>query len=64
MRKYALIINEETKEVQVGLGTNEDFYKSIGMKKRNVSQAPDGRWFLTGSIPTNDEESEDKPKSK
>lgn len=63
MRKYALIINEETKEVQVGLGTNEDFYKSIGMKKRNVSQAPDGRWFITGNIPNESEETDDKPKS-
>jgi len=56
MRKYAKIINEETKEVQVGLGTNIDFYKSIGMTVKNVQQAYDGRWYLTKSVPTEQEE--------
>jgi hypothetical protein len=61
MRKYALIINKDTKEVQVGLGTDEEFYKSIGMKKRNVTQAPDGRWFVSGNLPKEEsEETESK----
>ena len=61
MRKYAMVINEDTKEVQVGLGTDESFYKSIGMTKRNVSQAPDGRWYLSKNLPKEDE-SKDQPK--
>lgn len=61
MRKYALIIDKDTKEVQVGLGTDEEFYKSIGMKKRNVTQAPDGRWFLTSK--SSDKEESEKSES-
>jgi len=61
MRKYAIVINEETNEVQVGLGTDEAFYKSIGMTKRNVSQASDGRWYLSKSLPKEDN-LEDQPK--
>lgn len=60
MRKYALIINEETKEVQVGLGTDETFYESIGMKKRNVSQASDGRWYLSKKLPKEEETEENQ----
>ena len=31
MIKYAKLINKETGLCEVGLGTNTDFYKSIGM---------------------------------
>ena len=51
MKKYAKIMNEETKECNVGLGTNDKFYKSIGMTKMDVEQAYNGQWYLTGYAP-------------
>ena len=52
MLKYAKITNEETKSCDVGLGTNIDFYKSMGMTEQEVEQAYDGQWFLKGYAPT------------
>ena len=51
MKKYAKIINEETKACEVGLGTNTAFYKSIGMSEMEVEQAYDGSWYLKGYAP-------------
>ena len=51
MKKYAKIINEETKQVEVGLGTNTVFYQSIGMKEMEVEQAYDGQWYSQGFAP-------------
>jgi len=60
---YAKITNEETKQCDVGLGTNTDFYKSIGMTEMDVEQAYNGSWYLAGycpepSAPTKEEQSE------
>lgn len=51
MKKYARIINEETKQCEVGLGTNSAFYQSIGMSEMEVEQAYDGSWYLKGYAP-------------
>ena len=51
MKKYARIVNEETKACEVGLGTNSAFYKSIGMTEIEVEQAYDGSWYLKGFAP-------------
>ena len=51
MKKYAKIINEETKQVSVGTGTNVEFYKSVGMSEMEVEQAYDGSWYLKGYAP-------------
>lgn len=51
MTKYAKVINAVTKECQVGIGTDEEFYKSIGMKKMDVEQSYNGAWFLKGYAP-------------
>ena len=56
MKKYAKIINEETKECSVGLGSNVKYYKSIGMKEMDIEQAYNGSWYLTGYTPTKPEE--------
>ena len=48
---YAKIINEETKQVSVGTGTNVEFYKSVGMSEMEVEQAYDGSWYLKGYAP-------------
>lgn len=51
MLKYAKIINEETKQCEVGIGTNIEFYKSIGMTEMDVEQAYDGSWYVDGYAP-------------
>lgn len=51
MLKYAKITNEETKQCSVGLGTNYDFYKSIGMVEMDVEQAWNGQWYVSGFCP-------------
>ena len=38
MKKYAKIMNEETKECAVGLGENSSFYESVGMEEMEVEQ--------------------------
>lgn len=48
---YAKIINEETKQVSVGIGTDTEFYRSIGMYETEVEQAYDGQWYLKGYAP-------------
>ena len=55
MRKYAKITNEETKTCDVGLGTNTDYYKSLGMTEMEVEQAYNGQWYLSGYAPTKPE---------
>lgn len=51
MKKYAKIINEETKACEVGIGTNSAFYQSIGMVEMEVEQAYDGNWYVKGFAP-------------
>ena len=51
MKKYAKVINEETKACEVGLGTNSAFYQSIGMVEMDVEQSFDGSWYLLGFAP-------------
>lgn len=60
MQKYAKIINEETKECSVGLGTNDSYYQSIKMTLMDVEQAYNGQWYLVGYVPQ--EPIEDKQK--
>ena len=50
MLKYCKVIDEDTREVTVGLGTNEDFYKSIGFKKKEVIEV-NNRYYLKGFEP-------------
>ena len=51
MLKYAKIIDEETKEVQIGVGVNDEYYASIGMTEMEVEQAYTGSWYLKGYAP-------------
>ena len=57
MKKYARIINEETKECNVGLGTNTAFYESIGMEEMDVEQCGNGHWYVEGFAPEQPEPS-------
>ena len=51
MKKYARIVNEETKVCEVGTGTHTKFYQSIGMSEMEVEQAYDGSWYVKGFAP-------------
>lgn len=51
MKKYAKVINEETKQCEVGLGTNSAFYQSIGMTEMEVELGYDGSWYVKGYAP-------------
>lgn len=53
---YAKIINEQTKLCEVGLGTNEKYYKSLGMTEMEVEQAYNGDWYVKGYTPEKPEE--------
>lgn len=55
MLKYAKIINEKTKQCEVGIGTNTEFYKSIGMTEMDVEQAYNGQWYVKGYAPAEPE---------
>jgi hypothetical protein len=51
LNMFAKIINNETKQCNVGLGTDTEFYKSIGMIDMEVEQAYDGSWYVKGYAP-------------
>lgn len=57
MIKYAKVVNQETGLCEVGLGTNSQFYKSIGMTQLDVQQSDiDGSWYLIDKCPMKSEE--------
>lgn len=65
MLKYTKIIDDKTKECFVGIGTNTEFYKSIGMTEMEVEQAYNGSWYLSGytpekPIPTKEEQEQNR----
>lgn len=60
MIKYCKILDEETGLVQLGAGCSDEYYKSIGMKQRDVEQSEvNNNWYLTDKCPHyTDEEKE------
>ena len=52
---YSKIINEETKLVVVGTGTDNAYYESIGMTQMDVEQAYNGAWYVKGYAPSKPE---------
>lgn len=62
-RKYAKIINEETFEVQVGVGCPDEYYIEIGMTEMDVEYAPNGNWYLAGHVPAQPEPTIDEKKA-
>lgn len=51
MLKWAKVINEETKEVKLGVGVNPEYYASIGMTEMEVEEAYTGVWYVKGYAP-------------
>lgn len=61
MLKYAKVINEETGRCDVGFGTDEAFYKSLGMTLQDVSQSNvDDCWYLSKKCPMIPEEQKER----
>jgi hypothetical protein len=56
MKKYAKIINKETKQCEVGIGTNDKYYKPLGMTLQDVEQGKDNNWYILGYAPKQSEE--------
>lgn len=52
MYKYVKDIDENGKCSSVGTGTNTEFYKSIGMVRKDVEQSEiDGQWYIANKCP-------------
>lgn len=52
MQKYCKILDDKTGLVQLGAGCSDEYYKSIGMKLRNVEQSEiDDLWYLSAKCP-------------
>lgn len=60
--KYAKIINEETKEVLLGVGCTNEYYQAIGMTQMEVEQAYDYHWYVAGYAPVQPEPTIDEKK--
>ena len=57
MIKYAKILNQETGLCEVGLGTNTEFYQSLGMTQLDVQQSDiDSCWYLVDKCPMKTDE--------
>lgn len=56
MKKYAKIISQQTKQCEVGIGTNDKYYKSLGMTLQDVEQGKDNNWYILGYAPKQTEE--------
>lgn len=63
MKKYAKVIDENTKEVQVGVGCPNEYYIEIGMTLMDVEQAYNGKWYAAGFAPIEPEPTEEEIKA-
>ena len=50
-KKYAKIINEETHEVQIGVGCPIGYYVEIGMVWMEVEYGWNNKWYQAGYVP-------------
>lgn len=60
-REYAKVIDENTKEVQIGVGCPIEYYIEIGMEYMEVEDCYNGKWYVKGYAP---KEPEPAPKTK
>lgn len=54
--KYVKVVNQLSKQCLVGLGQDENYYKSLGFEKREVEKAYDGIYYLAGFAPKKPQE--------
>lgn len=62
MKKYAKIIDNKTKEVQIGVGCPDEYYVEIGMTLMDVEQAYNSSWYVLGYAPAKPEPTVDEMK--
>lgn len=55
MKKLAKIVDEKLHTVNVALGDNTEFYKSIGFINLDVEQGYNGNWYIQGYAPAKPE---------
>ena len=55
MKKFVKILDNESKLCSIGIGTDTEFYRSIGMSEMEVEEAYDGSWYLAGYAPSKPE---------
>ncbi|MCM1323835.1 MAG: hypothetical protein NC218_06705 [Acetobacter sp.] len=55
MFRYATIVNNTTKQCDVGLDDDIEYYKSLGMEEMDVEQAYTGEWYIAGYAPSKPE---------
>lgn len=61
MIAYAKIIDEQTKEVFIGTGTDAAYYESIGMTQMEVEYCEwNGGWYVAGYVPPQPEPTHDE----
>lgn len=51
MRAYAKIVDDETKLVIVGTGSDSEYYQSIGFTEMDIEQSYNGSYYLAGHAP-------------
>ena len=51
MLKYAKVISEQTKECEIGSGTNIESFIKKGFTEQEVEQAYNGSWYIVGYAP-------------
>lgn len=57
MIKYAKILDEETKKVDIALGYDIKIYEKLGFTSQDVEQSDiDGQWYLSGYAPMKTDE--------
>lgn len=62
MRAYAKIVNDETKLVVIGGGSDTQYYTSIGFSEMEVEMAWNGSYYLAGYAPLKPLEQDKKEK--
>lgn len=55
MKKLAKIVDEKLHTVNVAIGDDMSFYKSMGFVSLNVEQGYDGNWYIEGYAPVKPE---------
>ena len=60
--RYAKIIDEQTKEVQVGVGCLDEYYIEIGMTLMDVDLAYNGKYYVAGYAPAKPKPTVDEKK--
>ena len=50
-KKWARIINEETKLCEVGIGSDNEYYRQQGYRYIDVEPATNGTWYVKGYAP-------------